>query len=99
MDWSSFADTALGGALALTGGILAQSWGHRRAVEREDLSWEREDRGRSFDQRREAYSNFLASFIEFYDRLAFAKHSGTWFEPPEDWLSPLYSKFVTVRVF
>jgi hypothetical protein len=99
MDWSTLAPTALGGALALGGGFLGQWWGERRTVEREQRAWEREDRGRSYDQRRDAYSDFLASFNAFYDKAAFAKMMDSHQEPPEDWLSPLYFKYVTLRVF
>jgi hypothetical protein len=69
MDWGTLAPTALGGLLALGGGFLGQWWSERRAVEREQRAWARDQKARSYEATRLAYSRFLGAYDEHVDVL------------------------------
>ena len=68
VDYSTFASTTFGAVLALGGALLGQWWNERRSVAHEQRAWEREDRQRTFDDRRKA----CVDYYEFAEAMSTA---------------------------
>lgn len=60
MDWATLVPVLVGGVIALGGSLLGSWVSDQRATERERRAWDREDRLRTFDQRRDAYARFVS---------------------------------------
>ena len=73
VDYSTFASTTFGAVLALAGALLGQWWNERRSVAHEQRAWEREDRQRTFDDRRKA----CVDYYEFAEAMSTALSHGT----------------------
>lgn len=97
MDWSTLASTAVGGILALAGGFVGQWWGERRAVEREHRIWARDQRARSYDATRLAYTDFLGLWDRHVD-LAMRRPDDVDFQD-WDWAEGLPPAVSRVTVF
>jgi len=98
MDLSPVLTTALGGALALSGGFLSQRWSERRAMERESREREHEHEVWTRDQRHEAHLQFIAAFDRLYKVVGERRDSPEHSEPPDDFLIPLYGRLTLIRL-
>lgn len=98
MNWTTFLSTLLGGLLALGGSWLGHWWNERRAIEREVRNRDHEREVWARELRREAHVHFLSEFDTKYriamDHEAFPGPE----EPPEDWLSTLWSNIQSMRL-
>lgn len=97
MDWSSIAPTALGGILALAGGFVGQWWGERRAVEREQRLGARDQKARSYEATRLAYTDFLGLWDRHVD-LAMRRPDDVDFQD-WDWADALPPAVSRISVF
>jgi len=85
VDLSLLIPTIVGGLLALCGGVLGQWFSDRRTAKREQRAWDREDRNRTFDDRRKACVDFYSLAAATSTALRTANKWPGVLEVPPDW--------------
>jgi hypothetical protein len=100
------AGAVLSGGLTVTGVVLTQNRADRREDERwrrerehERQVWAREEATRTYDQRRDAYLDFMKDWDERFNAIYMNKLTREEPEPPEDYLEPLFKHVEQVRTF
>lgn len=98
MDWSTFADTALGGALALSGGIAGAVVTDRRAAAREQRTRDHEREVWARGLRHEAHVAFLSIVDEKFKAVSSAREDDDGREAPDDFLVPVWDRYQALRM-
>src|SRR4051794_25875021 len=97
----------LGTIVGTIGGVLVaqrradqrESVNWSRERERERAIWSREDAARTFEHRREAYTDFYEAVRAMASRASTAVYGSSRFELEFDWFQPTYEKLQHLRVY
>lgn len=98
MEWTILLNTALGGILAIGGGLGGALMAERRADARENRSREHERKVWARNLRHEAHLTFMRIFDERYMKISEAKNDPTSPETPDDYLGPVWIQFESLRL-
>ena len=98
VDYSTLAQTALGGVLVAGGGFLGQWWSERRAVAREHRDREHERQVWARGIRYETHVQFISTYQRLRKAVEDARDQGMDVEAPEDYLVPLHDQMTSLRL-